>query len=154
MKNGKLILTKENIAMANYETLKMVYGGQEGSKQLFDIAKLFKQYSKETGRFQSCFIPKMSALVLVTTYKHCTGFITKVAVITLPKQDELGRDALLRIVAINPFDLYINLYHLSSNPYIESLTYTYTVDLLDKEHNKYEVVDVDTEGLISNILDK
>lgn len=148
MKNGKLILTSENIAMANYETLKMVYGGQDGSKQLFDIAKLFKQYSKETGRFQSCFIPKMSALVLVTTYKHCTGFVTNVVVITLPKQDELGRDVLLRIVAINPLDLYLNSYHLSHGPHIESLTYNYTIDLFDKEHNKYEVVDVNAEGIL------
>ena len=154
MKTQELVLTKENVTVVEYKNLKTTFAGREGSKELFDIAKLFKQYSKETGQFQSCFIPKMSALVLVTTYKHCTGFVTKVAVITLPKQDELGRDALLRIVAINPFDLYFNSHCLSSNPYIESLTYTYTVDQLDKEHNKYEVVDVDTEGLISNILDK
>lgn len=147
MKNGKLILTKENVTMVEYKDLKKTFAGQEGSKELFDIAKLFKQYSKETGQFQSCFIPKMSALVLVTTYKHCTGFVTNVVVITLPKQDELGRDALLRIVAINPLDLYLNSYHLICGP-IESVTYTYTVDLLDKEHNKYEVVDVDVEGTL------
>ena len=150
MKNEKLILTKENVTIVEYKDLKKTFAGQEGSKQLFDIAKLFKQYSKETGRFQSCFIPKMSALVLVTTYKHCTGFVTNVVVITLPKQDELGRDALLRIVAINPLDLYINSYHLYYNPYIESLTYTYTVELLNKEYDKYEVVDVNAEGFISN----
>ena len=148
MKNGKLILTKENVTFIEYKDLKKTFAGQEGSKQLFDIAKLFKQYSKETGRFQSCFIPEMSALVLVTTYKHCTGFATNVVVITLPKQDELGRDVLLRIVTMNPFDLYINLYHLTRNSSIESLTYTYTIDQLDKEHNKYEVVDVDAEGIL------
>lgn len=147
MKNGKLILTKENVTMVEYKDLKKTFVGQEGSKELFDIAKLFKQYSKETGKFQSCFIPKMSALVLVTTYKHCTGFVTNVVVITLPKQDELGRDALLRIVAINPFDLYLNSYHLCRNSSIESLTYTYTIDF-NKEHNKYEVVDVDAEGIL------
>ena len=148
MKNGKLILTKENVTVVDYKNLKKTFAGQEGSKQLFDIAKLFKQYSKETGQFQSCFIPKMSALVLVTTYKHCTGFVTNVVVITLPKQDELGRDALLRIVAINPLDLYLNSYHLVRNPHIESLTYNYTIDLFDKEHNKYEVVDVDAKGIL------
>lgn len=148
MKNGKLILTKENVTFVDYKDLKKTFAGQEGSKQLFDIAKLFKQYSKETGRFQSCFIPEMSALVLVTTYKHCTGFTTNVVVITVPKQDELGRDALLRIVTMNPFDLYINSYHLCHNSSIESLTYTYTIDQLDKEHNKYEVVDVDAEGIL------
>ena len=147
MKYGKLILTKENVTMVEYKDLKKTFAGQEGSKELFDIAKLFKQYSKETGQFQSCFIPKMSALVLVTTYKHCTGFVTNVVVITLPKQDELGRDALLRIVAINPFDLYNNAFHLCSNSHIESLTYTYTIDF-NKEHNKYEVVDVDAEGIL------
>lgn len=147
MKTQELVLTKENVTMVEYKDLKKTFAGQEGSKELFDIAKLFKQYSKETGQFQSCFIPKMSALVLVTTYKHCTGFVTNVVVITLPKQDELGRDALLRIVAINPLDLYLNSYHLIRGP-IESVTYTYTVDLLDKEHNKYEVVDVDVEGTL------
>ena len=148
MKTQELVLTKENVTFIEYKDLKTTFAGQEGSKQLFDIAKLFKQYSKETGRFQSCFIPKMSALVLVTTYKHCTGFVTNVVVITLPKQDELGRDALLRIVAINPLDLYLNSYHLSHGPHNESLTYTYTVELLNKEHNKYEVVDVNTEGIL------
>lgn len=148
MKNGKLILTKENVTMVEYKDLKKTFAGQEGSKQLFDIAKLFKQYSKETGQFQSCFIPEMSALVLVTTYKHCTGFVTNVVVITLPKQDELGRDVLLRLVAINPLDLYLNSYHLCCNSSIESLIYTYTIDQLDKEHNKYEVVDVNVEGIL------
>ena len=148
MKTQELVLTKENVTFVDYKDLKTTFAGQEGSKQLFDIAKLFKQYSKETGRFQSCFIPKMSALVLVTTYKHCTGFVTNVVVVTLPKQDELGRDALLRIVAINPLDLYINSYHLCHNSSIESLTYTYTIDQLDKEHNKYEVVDVDAKGIL------
>ena len=154
MKTQELVLTKENVTFVDYKDLKTTFAGQEGSKQLFDIAKLFKQYSKETGRFQSCFIPKMSALVLVTTDKHCTGFMTTVVVITLPKQDELGRDALLRMVAINPLDLYINSYHLYYNPSIESLIYTYTVELLNREHNKYEVVDVDAEGLLSNTLEK
>ena len=148
MKTQELVLTKENVTFIEYKDLKKTFAGQEGSKQLFDIAKLFKQYSKETGRFQSCFIPKMSALVLVTTYKHCTGFVTNVVVITLPKQDELGRDALLRIVAINPLDLYLNSYHLVCNPHIESLTYNYTIDLFDKEHNKYEVVDADAKGTL------
>ena len=152
MKTQELVLTKENVTIVEYKDLKKTFAGQEGSKQLFDIAKLFKQYSKETGRFQSCFIPKMSALVLVTTYKHCTGFVTEVIVITLPKQDELGRDALLRIVAINPLDLYINSYHLYYNPHIESLIYTYTINLLNKEHDEYEVVDVNAEGFISNTL--
>ena len=154
MKTQELVLTKENVTFIDYKDLKTTFAGQEGSKQLFDIAKLFKQYSKETGRFQSCFIPKMSAFVLVTTYKHCTGYATNVVVITLPKQDELGRDALLRIVAINPLDLYINLYHLSRGPHNKSLTYTYTVDLLDKEHNKYEVVDADVEGLFDDDLEE
>ena len=148
MKTQELVLTKENVTFIEYKDLKTTFAGQEGSKQLFDIAKLFKQYSKETGRFQSCFIPKMSALVLVTTYKHCTGFVTNVVVITLPKQDELGRDALLRIVAINPLDLYLNSYHLSYGPHTESLAYNYTIDLFDKEHNKYEVVDVDAKGIL------
>ena len=148
MKTQELVLTKENVTFIEYKDLKTTFAGQEGSKELFDIAKLFKQYSKETGRFQSCFIPKMSALVLVTTYKHCTGFVTNVVVITLPKQDELGRNALLRIVAINPLDLYLNSYHLVRNSHIESLTYNYTIDLFDKEHNKYEVVDVDTKGIL------
>lgn len=147
MKTQELVLTKENVTFVDYKDLKTTFAGQEGSKQLFDIAKLFKQYSKETGRFQSCFIPKMSALVLVTTYKHCTGYATNVVVITLPKQDELGRDALLRIVAINPLDLYINSFHLNHG-FIESLTYNYTIDLLDKEHDKYEVVDADVEGIL------
>ena len=52
MKNGELILTKENVTIVEYKDLKKTFAGQEGSKQLFDIAKLFKQYSKETGRFQ------------------------------------------------------------------------------------------------------
>ena len=148
MKTQELVLTKENVTVVEYKDLKKTFAGQEGSKQLFDIAKLFKQYSKETGRFQSCFIPKMSALVLVTTYKHCTGFVTNVVVVTLPKQDELGRDALLRIVTMNPLVLYFNLYHLVRNSHIESLTYTYTIDQLDKEHNKYEVIDVDAKGIL------
>ena len=147
MKTQELVLTKENVTFVEYKDLKKTFAGQEGSKELFDIAKLFKQYSKETGRFQSCFIPKMSAFVLVTTYKHCTGFVTNVVVVTLPKQDELGRDALLRIVTMNPLDLYINLYHLVCNPYIESLTYNYAIDF-NKEHDKYEVVDVDAKGIL------
>lgn len=146
MKTQELVLTKENVTFIEYKDLKKTFAGQEGSKQLFDIAKLFKQYSKETGQFQSCFIPEMSALVLVTTYKHCTGYATNVVVITLPKQDELGRDVLLRIVTMNPLDLYINSYHLDRNSSIESLTYNYTIDF-NKEHNKYEVVDVDAKGI-------
>ena len=146
MKTQELVLTKENVTFIEYKDLKKTFAGQEGSKELFDIAKLFKQYSKETGQFQSCFIPKMSALVLVTTYKHCTGYATNVVVITLPKQDELGRDVLLRIVTMNPLDLYINSYHLDRNQSIESLTYNHTIDF-NKEHNKYEVIDVDAKGI-------
>lgn len=154
MKKQKLVLTEEDVIRVEYKDLKKTFAGQEGSKELFNIAKLFKQYSKETGRFQSCFIPKMSALVLVTTDTDRTGFITEVFVITLPKQDELGRDALLRIVAINPLDLYINLYNLIYDPDVQSLIYTYTVNLLNKEYDKYEVVDVNTEGFLSNTLEK
>jgi negative regulator of sigma E activity len=76
-----------------------------------------------------------------------------VVVITLPKQDELERDTLLRIVTMNPLDLYINSYHLDCNQSIESLTYNYTIDF-NKEHDKYEVVDVDAKGIINNTNNK
>ena len=106
MKNGKLILTSENIAMANYETLKMVYGGQDGAKEFFNIVDLLKDASLKYEQIQSCLLPETSTLLLVRSFKKKRKVYTQTMQIALPKVDKLANKVLLLIARFVPEDLY------------------------------------------------
>ena len=147
MKNGKLILTKENVTVADYDTLKMIYGGQEGSKEFFDLIDLLKDNASRTKQIQSCMISKTSTLLLVHSFKKKRKVITQVIQISLTKPDRLANSVLLMLATANPTDLWCNSFHLMLSPNCTSLNYNYTIEF-NKEHNRYEVADVYEHGVI------
>ena len=147
MKNGKLILTKENLAVADYDTLKMIYGNQEGSKEFFDLIDLLKDNASRTKQIQSCMISKTSTLLLVHSFKKKRKVITQVIQISLTKPDKLANSVLLMLATANPTDLWCNSFHLMLSPNCTSLNYNYTIEF-NKEHNRYEVADVYEYGVI------
>lgn len=147
MKNGKLILTKENLAVADYDTLKMIYGSQDGSEEFFNIIDLLKDNSLRTKQIQSCMISKTSTLILVNSFKNKREVVTQVIQISLTKPDKLANSVLLMLATANPTDLWCNSFHLMLSPNCTSLNYHYTIEF-NKEHNRYEVADVYEHGVI------
>lgn len=146
MKNGKLILTKENIAMANYETLKMIYGNQDGSKEFFNIIDILKDASLKYGQIQSCLLPEASTLLLVRSFKEGRKVYTQVMQIALPKVDKLANEVLLLIVRFIPEDLFYKAIDLVFGGY-ETLTYNYIINF-DKNANEDEVTNISKTGIL------
>ena len=146
MKNGKLILTSENIAMANYETLKMVYGGQDGSKEFFNIVDILKDASLKYEQIQSCLLPETSTLLLVRTFKKKRKVYTQTMHIALPKVDKLANKVLLLIARFVPEDLFYKAIDLVFGGY-ETLTYNYIIDF-DKNTNEDEITSVSKTGIL------
>ena len=146
MKNGKLILTSENIAMANYETLKMVYGGQDGSKEFFNIVDILKDASLKYKQIQSCLLPETSTLLLVRSFKKGRKVYTQTMQIALPKVDKLANEVLLLIVRFIPEDLFYKAIDLVFGGY-ETLTYNYIADF-DRNTNEDEITSVSKTGIL------
>ena len=146
MKNGKLILTQENIAMANYETLKMVYGGQDGSKEFFNIVDLLKDASLKYKQIQSCLLPETSTLLLVRSFKKGRKVYTQTMQIALPKVDKLANKVLLLISRFVPQDLFYKTIDLVFGGY-KTLTYNYIINF-DKNTNEDEITSVSKTGIL------
>ena len=146
MKNGKLILTSENIAMANYETLKMIYGGQDGSKEFFNIVDLLKDASLKYKQIQSCLLPETSTLLLVRSFKEGRKVRTQTVQIALPKVDRLANEVLLQLARFAPQDLFYKTFDLVFGGY-KTLTYNYVVDF-DKNTNEDEITSVNKTGIL------
>ena len=146
MKNGKLILTKENIAMANYETLKMLYDGQDGSKEFFNIIDMLKDASLKYEQIQSCLLPETSTLLLVRSFKKGRKVYTQVMQMALPKVDKLANKVLLLIARFVPEDLFYKAIDLVFSGY-ETLTYNYIADF-DKNTNEDEITSVSKTGIL------
>lgn len=146
MKNGKLILTQENIAMANYETLKMIYGGQDGSKEFFNIIDMLKDASLKYEQIQSCLLPETSTLLLVRSFKKKRKVCTQIIQIALPKVDKLVNKVLLLISRFVPQDLFYKTIDLVFGGY-ETLIYNYVADF-DKNTNEDEITSVNKTGIL------
>lgn len=146
MKNGKLILTQENIAMANYETLKKICGGQDGSKEFFNIVDILKDASLKYKQIQSCLLPEASTLLLVRSFKEGRKVYTQVMQIALPKVDKLANKVLLLIARFEPQELFYKAIDLVFGGY-ETLTYNYIVDF-DKNTNEDEITSVNKTGIL------
>lgn len=146
MKNGKLILTQENIAMANYETLKKICGGQDGSKEFFNIVDVLKDASLKYKQIQSCLLPEASTLLLVRSFKEGRKVYTQVMQIALPKVDKLANKVLLLIARFVPQDLFYKTIDLVFGGY-KTLTYNYIIDF-DKNTNEDEITSVDEKGIL------
>ena len=146
MKNGKLILTSENIAMANYETLKMIYGGQDGSKEFFDLIDVLEDASLKYKQIQSCLLPETSTLLLVRSFKEGRKVRTQTVQIALPKVDRLANEVLLQLARFAPQDLFYKTFDLVFGGY-KTLTYNYVVDF-DKNTNEDEITSVNKTGIL------
>ena len=145
MKNGKLILTKENVSVVEQGNLKKFCGNIEGSEDLINLIDTLCEDAKRTKKVHSFMLPKKGDLVLIyylEVFHTCVLVIIK-----LPKPDELANSVLLMLSTADPFDLLYNGFHLALENQYSTLTYTYTIDF-NKEHNKYEVADVDAEGIL------
>lgn len=146
MKNGKLILTQKNIAMANYETLKKICGGKDGSKEFFNIVDTLKDASLKYKQIQSCLLPEASTLLLVRSFKEGRKVYTQVMQIALPKVDKLANEVLLLIVRFIPEDLFYKAIDLVFGGY-ETLTYNYIINF-NKITNEDEVTNISTTGIL------
>lgn len=146
MKYGKLILTQENIAMANYETLKMIYGNQDGSKEFFNIIDMLKDASLKYEQIQSCLLPETSTLLLVRSFKKKRKVCTQIIQIALPKVDKLANKVLLLISRFVPQDLFYKTIDLVFGGY-KTLTYNYIIDF-DKNTNENEITSVNKTGIL------
>lgn len=146
MKYGKLILTQENIAMANYETLKTMFGNQDGSKEFFNIVDLLKDASLKYKQIQSCLLPEASTLLLVRSFKEGRKVFTQTVQIALPKVDKLANKVLLLIARFVPQDLFYKAFDLVFGGY-ETLTYNYIIDF-DKNTNENEITSVNKTGIL------
>ena len=145
MKNGKLILTKENLMTANYDTLKKLYGGREGTKDFLDLIKMMCDEAKRTKQIKSFMIPKNALTVMIyylPKVKDCL-----IELIAFPKPDELVKSVLLMLITESPYNLYYNITQLAGNYRCSTLTYNYTITY-NKEHGKYEVKGINTEGIL------
>ena len=144
MKYGKLILTKENVMTANYETLKERYGRKE-AENFLNLVKIMCDDAKRTKQIKSFMLPD-SALTVMIYYlpkvKDCL-----IELIGFPKPDESVKNALLMLITADPYKLYYNIIELVSNYKYSTLTYNYNITY-NKERNIYEVDDVNVEGIL------
>ena len=146
MKNGKLILTSENIAMANYETLKTMFDGQDGSKEFFDLIDVLEDASLKYKQIQSCLLPETSTLLLVRSFKEGRKVRTQTVQIALPKVDRLANEVLLQLARFAPQDLFYKTFDLVFGGF-ETLTYNYIINF-DKNTNRNEVTSVNKTGIL------
>ena len=144
MKNGKLILTKTNVMTANYETLKELYGRKE-AENFLNLVKIMCDDAKRTKQIKSFMLPEKALTVMIyylPKVKDCL-----IELIAFPKPDELVKNALLMLITACPYKLYYNIIELVSNYKYSTLTYNYTITY-NKEHDYYEVDDVNVEGIL------
>ena len=146
MKNGKLILTSENIAMANYETLKTMFGNQDGAKEFFNVVDILKDASLKYKQIQSCLLPETSTLLLVNSFKRKRKVYTQTIQIALPKVDKLANKVLLLLARFVPEDLFYKTIDLLFGGY-ETLTYTSIIDF-DRNTNEDEITSVNKTGIL------
>lgn len=145
MKNGKLILTKENVTVTNYDTFEKLFGGHKNLEGIIDLVKMLCEDSKRTKQIKSFTLPKKSLTVVLyylPKVKECL-----IELIHLPKSDELASNVLLMLTAESPYNLHYNVLQLASNYKCNTLTYYYTI-AYNKEHGKYEVEGINTEGIL------
>ena len=145
MKNGKLILTKENVTVTNYDTFEKLFGGHKNLEGIIDLVKMLCEDSKRTKQIKSFALPKLSLTVVlfyVPKVKECL-----IELIHLPKSDELASNVLLMLTTESPYNLHYNVLQLASNYKCNTLTYNYTI-AYNKKHGKYEVDDVNVAGIL------
>lgn len=145
MKNGKLILTKENVTITNYDTFEKLFGGHKNLEGIVDLVKMLCEDSKRTKQIKSFTLPKMSLTVVlfyVPKVKECL-----IELIHLPKSDELASNVLSMLITANPYNLHYSVLQLASNYKCNTLTYNYTI-AYNKEHGKYEIDDVNVAGIL------
>ena len=145
MKNGKLILTKENVTVTNYDTFEKLFGGHKNLEGIIDLVKMLCEDSKRTKQIKSFTLPKKSLTVVlfyVPKVKECL-----IELIHLPKADELANNVLSMLITANPYNLHYSVLQLVSNYKCNTLTYNYTVTY-NKERSKYEVEDINIKGIL------
>ena len=146
MRNEKLILTKENIAMASYDTLKELYGGQDSSKEFFNIINILEDASLKYKQIQSCLLPETSTLLLVNSFKRKRKVYTQTIQIALTKVDKLANKVLLLMARFEPQELFYKALDLVFGGY-ETVTYNYII-YFDKNTNEDEVTIVNKTGIL------
>ena len=65
MKNEKLVLTKENVTITNYDFLEKRFGGYKKLKGILDVIKMLCEDSKRTKQIKSFALPEMSLTVVL-----------------------------------------------------------------------------------------
>ena len=98
MKNGKLILTKENVTVTNYDTFEKLFGGHKNLEGIIDLVKMLCEDSKRTKQIKSFTLPKKSLTVVLyylPKVKECL-----IELIHLPKSDELASNVLSMLITV------------------------------------------------------
>ena len=145
MKNEKLVLTKENVTITNYDFLEKRFGGYEKLKGILDVIKMLCEDSKRTKQIKSFALPEMSLTVVLFYVPNVKESL--IELIYLPKANELTKNVLSMLITANPYNLHYSILQLASNYKCSTLTYNYTV-AYNKERGNYEIDDIDIKGIL------
>ena len=145
MKNEKLVLTKEDVTITNYDFLEKRFGGYKKLEGILDIIKMLCEDSKRTKQIKSFALPEMSLTVVLYYVPNVKESL--IELIYLPKANELTKNVLSMLITANPYNLHYSILQLASNYKCSTLTYNYTV-AYNKERSKYEVDDIDIKGIL------
>ena len=145
MKNEKLVLTKENVTITNYDFLEKRFGGYKKLEGILDIIKMLCEDSKRTKQIKSFALPEMSLTVVLYYVPNVKESL--IELIYLPKANELTKNVLSMLITANPYNLHYSILQLASNHKCSTLTYNYTV-AYNKERGNYEIGDIDIKGIL------
>ena len=145
MKNEKLVLTKEDVTITNYDFLEKRFGGYKKLEGILDIIKMLCEDSKRTKQIKSFALPEMSLTVVLFYVPNVKESL--IELIYLPKANELTKNVLSMLITANPYNLHYSILQLASNYKCSTLTYNYTVTY-NKERGKYEVEDINIKGIL------
>lgn len=145
MKNEKLVLTKENVTITNYDFLEKRFGGYKKLKGILDVIKMLCEDSKRTKQIKSFALPEMSLTVVLYYVPNVKESL--IELIYLPKANELTKNVLSMLITANPYNLHYSILQLANNYKCSTLTYNYTV-AYNKERGNYEIDDIDIKGIL------
>ena len=145
MKNEKLVLTKEDVTITNYDFLEKRFGGYKKLEGILGVIKMLCEDSKRTKQIKSFALPEMSLTVVLYYVPNVKESL--IELIYLPKANELTKNVLSMLITANPYNLHYSILQLASNYKCSTLTYNYTV-AYNKERGNYEIDDIDIKGIL------
>ena len=145
MKNGKLILTKDDMVLIDYNTLKRLYGNDKEAQASIELIDILKEQSTETKAIQS-YMNSSTLTMICSRPDDLPALILQINVKN-NQPIQLAESALLMIATAATADLFYKSLRVVLEDKFKTLTYDYRIEY-SKEHNRYEVADVNDEGIL------